>query len=63
MYNNLILIFNVVWTRNAETNNILCTNRYTRHNMTNIWKSIKKLIFIKPLKFIMSKKNLSNKHL
>ncbi len=30
-YNNLILIYNVVQTRNDETNNILCTTRQTGH--------------------------------
>ncbi len=30
-YNNLILIDNVVQTRDDETNNILCTTRHTGH--------------------------------
>ncbi len=28
-YNNLILIYNVVQTRDDETNNMLCTTRHT----------------------------------
>ncbi len=39
-YNNLILIYNVVQTRDDETNNILGTIRHTGHIWQELWTSV-----------------------
>ncbi len=43
IYNNLILIYNVVKASNDETSNILCTTRHTGHTSKELWTSVKKI--------------------